>query len=166
MEYITESHRNLVHRSLKNTRSTGYREGVYHLSIAPDAAFEAKLGTREMSLIRQLDRLLLRVVCQNYDAVLSMARTNDPEKLLEMAWSVLAPARFAGAMEGDYEVRFPNDRVVQYSLSQWDESILKQYTQLLKSIYEKNKPTLDQVLQSSSDDKDSPKPPSPTLEAA
>ncbi len=160
---ITETHRDLIHRTLKATRGKGYHEGIYQLSVTPDAACTFKLGSKEMSLIRQLDRLLLRVVCQNYEAMLSMAESDDPELLLDMAWSVLAPARFAGGLEGEYQVRFPNGRQVGYGLSQWDETLIRQYNDLLLAIYQQNRDALDRVIHRNAEIASGD---SPTLEAA
>lgn len=138
---IDERRRSLVHGILVSSRNQGARPrgGV--------PALARKLTAEELSLSRQLDSLLLRVTAQSREALFQMADADDAGPLLEAAWTVLAPARLTGGLEGDYQVTFPEGQVVRYTLSQWDGEVVRAYDQLLTRIYERDRAELDRAFQ-------------------
>jgi len=143
---MTGARGDLVHEILGITRSESYREGVYRLTISGGKSITVSLGAAQVSLIRQLHRLLWRVVHENWEHMLDLAGTDGREKLLALAWNALEPARFLGGSEGDYEVKLPGGPAVGYSLNEEDERLLKAYDRLLSRIYSQNSAILDSTL--------------------
>lgn len=105
-------------------RRTGYKVPATYKGQA--------LGHKEEALIRQMDRLLLRIVCQNYDAAIACGDgTNEPEVLLNVVWSWMAPVFFTNGFEGDYQIKLPQGEA-KFSITQWDSALVAQYKEMCK----------------------------------
>lgn len=89
------------------------------------------LDLDEAVLTRQVDRLLQRVVDENREALRAAALCDDRGRLLAVAWSAVAEARRRGWADGDYTVRLRGGHEVRFWVTEWDQTLLRRYEELL-----------------------------------
>lgn len=142
---MTETQHDLVHQIVAISRQESFREGVCRLTVTDEASITVSLSSRDVSTIRGLRDLLWRVARGSREQVGELSGSDERARLLSVAWSLLEPARFLGGAEGDYEVTLPSDRVVRYSLSESDETLLGDYEVLLRRVYSQHREVLDDV---------------------
>lgn len=110
-------------------RGTGYKAGTYKVNGRLRA-----LTDKDAGIIRQIDRVMLRLICQNYEAMIKLAGGNDPEALIDATWSCFGPVRLLAWGEGEYQIKMPGDIEVKFSLNAYDEHIFREYASLVKRI--------------------------------
>lgn len=110
-------------------RATGYRSGFYQGERGL-----VQVGARDASTIRQMDRLFLRITCQNYEAFEREAGGHEPEALFAVAAQVLKTAALANYVEGDYVLTLKSGGEVRYTLSTFDHLLISQWESVLKRL--------------------------------
>ena len=89
------------------------------------------LASRDNAVTRQILRLLLRLVCQNFDSARTVAGSDDPSDLLDAAFSWIKAVTFGGVSisRGCFELSIDGVEV-SFELSAWEETLLQKYKDL------------------------------------
>ena len=115
-------------------RWQGVERGVYEIALVGGARVEIDLT--DAVLMRQTDRLLQRVVDENYEALSAVACCAEPARLLALAFEAVTVARGVGYVDGSYRVHLRGGRVVEFYVTSWDCSLLRRYDELLGRVAE------------------------------
>lgn len=135
---LEEARLNLARSSMTKPVWTGVSRGIYEVTLELEGAAPVEIELIEAVLIRQIDRLLQRVVDQNRRVLAAVAGSDAPRTLLEQAWLALEPVRRSGFEDNEYEVELPGERQVSYSITEWDASMLRRYVDLLDRVCAEN----------------------------
>jgi hypothetical protein len=131
----------LIRKLMDPPRWGGVARGVYEVSLRLPGAAPVEISLEEAVAMRQVGRLLQRVVDNNLPSLERLVGP-EPEALLEKAWEALEPVRCAAYCDGEYRVSFPGGEV-GFFITTWDSALLQRYDALLDTIYQHNKEIVD-----------------------
>ncbi len=144
---LDEPRRALIRGAMTAPQWLGVERGVYQIELDFPSAVSVEIYLEEAVLLRQVDRLLQRVVDRNRQVFDTLVGSDDPDVLLDRAWFVLEPVRCVHYAEGEYELRFPGDQIVRYYFTSWDCELLRRYDELLKRVYVENEEAVETALE-------------------
>lgn len=114
---------------ITDIRTTDYHSGFYQGERGL-----VGVGARDAATVRQMDRLYLRIICQNYEAFEREAGGHESEALFVVAAEVLKTAALAGYVEGDYVLTLKSGGRVRFTLSMFDQVLINQWEEVLKRL--------------------------------
>ncbi len=123
----------VAHTSIVGTpRWLGVERGTYALPLAGGASLEIDLTDAVM--MRQVGRMLARVVDENRASLEAVACCAEPTRLEALAFEALSVARSVHYADGSYRVTLRGGRTVSTYVTEWDGSLLRRYDALLERV--------------------------------
>lgn len=149
---LDEDRRALVREAMRDPVWKGVERGVYEIRLdLPGAGAGAgpaptvDVPLEDAVLLRQVNRLLQRVVDENPEALRGVAGSAEPRRLLGAAWAALEPVRCAGYADGGYQVKLHQGGVVTYYVTEWDGALLARHDELLDRVYAEHREAVDRA---------------------
>jgi hypothetical protein len=146
---LDEARRTLVREAMRDPLWKGVERGVYEikldLPVAGPGLAAVDVLLEDAVLLRQVGRLLQRVVDENQEALRAVAGSAEPRRLLGAAWAALEPVRCVGYADGGYQVKLHEGRVVTYYVTEWDGALLRRHDALLGRVYAEHREAVDRA---------------------
>jgi hypothetical protein len=145
---LDEARRTLVREAMRDPQWQGVERGGYEIRLDLPGAGSAEaveVPLEDAVLLRQVHRLLQRVVDENQEALRATAGSAEPRRLLGAAWAALEPVRCVGYADGGYQVKLAQGRVVTYYVTEWDGTLLRRHDELLERVYAEHREAIDRV---------------------
>lgn len=141
-----EARRNIIRRVMSEPVWAGVDRGVYVVELTTKTGASVEINLEEAVLIRQVDRLLQRVVDENRSAFVAVVGADAPRALVDKAWQLLEQAQSICYVDGRYQVMLDSTKVVSFYLTEWDGALLERYDRLLRKVYRANRHAIDSML--------------------
>lgn len=147
---LDEARRTLVREAMRDPVWKGVERGVYEIRLdlpgaGPGPAPAVDVALEDAVLLRQVNRLLQRVVDENQEALRAVAGSPEPRRLLGAAWAALEPVRCVGYADGGYQVKLEEGQVVTYYVTEWDAALLRRHDELLDRVYAEHREAVDRA---------------------
>jgi len=149
---IDETRQSIIRESMSEPMWTGVERGVYEVRLRCSQEVSVVVNLDEAVLLRQVGRLLQRIVDENRSAIEVASSSHEVGAHLDAAWRALEPVRACSYVDGSYQVQLTAPHVISYYLTEWDADLLRRYEALLVKLYEADRCGVEEMVAASRGD--------------